>query len=221
MLNLMNETLLMSTESLWEQLSNWTPFDLVIQLSVSVSVMMLFIAIGADFLLFHNNEQKVAKEKKSIVETGTMTLFLIVFYGVVVSQVGVVHFKRFYSLQYVLEGFGALLILTGCAANIAGRFNLGANWGNQVRIYEGHELVETGLYRFVRHPLYASIILMFFGACLIYHTLAGFLLVVIIFIPFMTYRAKQEEKLLNERFEGYKTYMEKTGRFFPKIMKLK
>lgn len=219
MLSLMNETVLMRTDSLWEQLGNWTPFDLAVQLSVTVSVMMVFIAIGADFVLFHNSEQKVAKEKKSIVETGTMTLFLIVFYGVVVSRVGVIHFDQFSRFEYAFEGIGALMILSGCAANIAGRFNLGANWGNQVRIYEAHELVETGLYRIVRHPLYASIILMFLGACLIYQTFAGLVLVLIIFIPFMTYRAKQEEKLLSERFEGYKDYMEKTGRFFPKMFK--
>ena len=44
-----------------------------------------------------------------------------------------------------------------------------------------------------------------------------FILNTIIFIPFMYYRAKQEEKELVKEFKEYKDYSKKTGMFFPKI----
>ena len=115
----------------------------------------------------------------------------------------------------------ATTMLTNSVMNIMGRFNLGSNWANHIKIYDEHTLVQRGMYKIVRHPLYASIILMFYGACLVYRNILCFLAVTLIFIPFMYYRAKQEETLLIQTFSEYKDYKERTGMFFPKITKRK
>jgi protein-S-isoprenylcysteine O-methyltransferase Ste14 len=107
----------------------------------------------------------------------------------------------------------------GCFANIFGRINLGRNWANHIKIYEEHTFVKRGVYKIVRHPLYSSIMLMFFGACMVYRSLLGFFSVVLVFIPFMFYRAKQEEFLLIQAFGEYNDYIKSTGMFFPKIYK--
>ena len=112
---------------------------------------------------------------------------------------------------------GLLILIIGCIINIIGRINLGKNWSNQIKIYDDHSLVSNGVYKIVRHPLYASIIWMFFGASLIYSNYLAFLANLIIFIPFMYYRAKQEETLLKNEFIDYKDYQIKVGMFFPKL----
>lgn len=104
--------------------------------------------------------------------------------------------------------------------NISGRFYLGSNWANHIRIYNNQTLIKTGAYGIVRHPLYSSLIFMFYGACLVYPNYLAFLSNTFIFIPFMYYRAKQEEDLLSKRFKGYHVYQKEVGMFFPKIKKL-
>lgn len=194
-------------------------FSFIIQLIICISVLGLFISILIDFTLYTRDDH-IKKEKKSIVETGTMTLFLFAFYLILMTKIGVVPIYD-YNLKHIVIILGTLAIVSGCIINIMGRFNLGSNWANHIKIYDEHTLVQTGTYKVVRHPLYASIILMFYGAILVYRNILCFFAVTFIFIPFMYYRAKQEETLLIQTFSEYKDYKKRTGMFFPKIIKRK
>lgn len=100
-----------------------------------------------------------------------------------------------------------------------GRLFLKHNWANQVTIYDNHTLVTKNVYKFLRHPLYASLIWMLMGGGLIYSSYFAILSVLVIFIPMMYYRAKQEEKLLLTEFVEYLNYIQKTGMFFPKFFR--
>lgn len=194
-------------------------FSFVIQLIICVSVAALFISILLDFILFTRTDH-VKKEKKSIVETGTMTLFFFIFYLILISKIGIIPITS-NNIKHIIIILGTIAIVSGCVMNIVGRFNLGNNWANQIKIYDEHTLVQSGMYKIVRHPLYASIMLMFYGACLVYRNMLCFFAVTFIFIPFMYYRAKQEEHLLIQAFPEYNNYIDKTGMFFPKIRKRK
>lgn len=197
-------------------------FQLIFLLSNVVVIsctFAIFIAVLIDFTEFQKRST-IKKEKKSIVETGTMFLFFFLFYFLIKFKIGQLDFDTlpFRSLPVLI---GSLILVCGCFVNIKGRFNLGKNWSNQIKIYKDHYFVSSGVYKFVRHPLYASIIWMFFGASLIYANCLAFLSNLVIFIPFMYYRAKQEENLLIKEFEDYKNYQIKTGMFFPKLFKTK
>lgn len=202
-----------------ERLEGVGAFELAVSMTLSMCVTVLFMAIAVDFLMYNKEDGRVKREKRSIVDTMTMTLFFLGFYLLIRFRIGEIPADMMggVATERTLAVIGSLMVVSGTVVNIAGRFNLGANWANHVRIYEDHSLVQTGMYRYVRHPLYASIMLMFFGAVVVYRNLAGLMAVCVIFIPFMTYRAKQEEKLLKERFMGYESYMAQVGRFFPKL----
>lgn len=201
-----------------ERLKGVGAFELAISMTLSMCVTVLFMAIAVDFLMYNKEDGRVKREKRSIVDTLTMTLFFLGFYLLIRFRVGEIPADAIggVAVERVLAIMGSFMVVAGTVMNIIGRFNLGSNWANHVRIYDDHSLVRTGMYRYVRHPLYASIMLMFFGAVLIYRNLAGLVAVCGIFIPFMNYRAKQEEKFLRERFSGYEAYMAQVGRFFPK-----
>ncbi len=163
----------------------------------------------------NSREQKVNKEKKSVVETGSMSAFAVAMYFILMFGIG--RYKIENPLLNVSIAVGMLFVHAGCVANIVGRLNLGKNWGNHIRIYDDHSFSRKGMYRIVRHPLYSSIILMFFGAGLIYSNYLCFLATTVIFIPAMYYRAKQEENLLKEKFSEYRLYQKEVGMLFPKV----
>jgi protein-S-isoprenylcysteine O-methyltransferase Ste14 len=182
-----------------------------------IAVLIIFFAI---FLNLKNSQtnDKVKKEKKSIVETGSMIGFFVVFYLVIKFRLGVLGYNNL-SLRIPLIILCWIVIAIGVYFNVAGRLALGKNWANQVRIYKNQTLVSNGVYRIVRHPLYASLIWMFYAASLIYLNYLAFLLNTFIFVPFMYYRAKQEEGLLEKQFKNYKEYKKSVGMFFPKFPK--
>lgn len=194
-------------------------FSFIIQLIISISVLALFLSILIDFTLYTRDEH-IKREKKSVVETGTMTLFLVAFYLILMTKIGIVAIYN-ENLKHTIIIIGTLAIVSGCLMNIVGRFNLGSNWANHIKIYDEHTLVQKGMYKIVRHPLYASIMLMFYGATLVYRNILCFMAVTFIFIPFMYYRAKQEETLLIQTFSEYNDYKKRTGMFFPKLIKRK
>ncbi|MDP4133374.1 MAG: isoprenylcysteine carboxylmethyltransferase family protein [Bacillota bacterium] len=186
-------------------------FEKVITSLIILSVVSVFAAIFIDFKKF-DRKGNVYKGKKSIVATGTMTGFYVVYYMFLRFKIGYIGI-----INYPVILIGAIMIIAGAALNIVGRFNLNSNWANHIKIYDDHKLITNGVYRIVRHPLYASIMLMLFGGCLAYRNWVCILLTAFVFVPFMYYRAKQEERLLEEKFPGYKEYRNKTGMFFLKL----
>ena len=184
-------------------------------LMIVLCALIIFTSILINFIE-SKSRKSVKKEKKSVVETGTMFAFFIILYLVI--RFGILKIEiQSTSLKIILVIFGTLIIVLGTIFNVLGRLKLKQNWANQIRIYKNQTLIKKGVYGIVRHPLYASLIWVFYGASLVYHNILALLLNSLIFIPFMYYRAKQEEKLLIERFKEYKEYINKVGMFFPKI----
>ena len=181
------------------------------RLIVTLCMLSVLAAVFMNFQLAQNSRAIRAK-RKSIVETGSMLGFLAGFYLLIRFRVGVYDLPVIYYPGAVI---GLVLVVIGAVVNITGRFALGKNWGNQVIIYEDHSLVTKGIYRVVRHPLYASLIWMFLGAALVFQNGLALLAALMIFIPGMFYRAKQEEKALLVRFPDYQKYRNTVGMFFP------
>jgi protein-S-isoprenylcysteine O-methyltransferase Ste14 len=203
----------------WKQFAELTKTPLGwLELTTIVVIGLCILAIFTSILVnFMEGARRtnVKKRKRSIVATGTMTLFFVFLYALIRFRVWDLQFQNL-PLRIVCVVVGLVVIVFGCVVNIAGRFSLGHNWADQVTIYEDQELVERGMFRWVRHPLYASLIWMFYGASLVYLNAAAFLANSLIFVPFMAYRAKQEEELLLKEFSGYAVYKKKTGMFFPR-----
>jgi len=61
---------------------------------------------------------------------------------------------------------GAGISVLGMAFAVWARVHLGRNWGQPMSLREGHELVTTGPYAYVRHPIYTGIIFALFGTAL-------------------------------------------------------
>jgi protein-S-isoprenylcysteine O-methyltransferase Ste14 len=164
---------------------------------------------------FINSNKGQAKEKKSIVATFTMLLFMLLVVLAVFFRQGVIAFSD--DVKIVLMVSGAAIVLLSTIFNILGRLMLGKHWANQIKIYKDQKLLRKGVFGIVRHPLYASLMWFLVGVAMIYQSWLVLLLNFAIFVPMMHYRAKQEELMLGKEFKDYKKYKKEVGMFFPKI----
>jgi protein-S-isoprenylcysteine O-methyltransferase Ste14 len=96
--------------------------------------------------------------------------------------------------------------------------NLGRNFSGELRIIPDHKLVTTGPYRYVRHPMYSMFVLTALGFLLLTANwfIGGPYLAVLILV--MTLRTPKEEAMMLRAFgDEYAAYMQRTGKFLPKL----
>jgi len=85
------------------------------------------------------------------------------------------------------------------------------------KTYEG-QLITTGIFQHIRHPHYASLLIVGFGLALFFYSLVA-LAIAVIAIPIMIWSIVDEEKLLIQQYgEDYKQYMKQVPwRLIPKL----
>ncbi len=96
--------------------------------------------------------------------------------------------------------------------------DLGENWSISLELRTQHELITHGVYRWIRHPMYAAIFLFCIAqGLLLQNWLAGWSALVT-FAPMYFRRAPREETMMVDYFgEEYHEYMRRTGRLFPRF----
>jgi protein-S-isoprenylcysteine O-methyltransferase Ste14 len=115
-----------------------------------------------------------------------------------------------------LQVVGLALFLLGLALAVWARIYLGRNWGTPMSEKADPELVTTGPYRYVRHPIYSGIILGMIGTAV---TVGLHWLVVAVFLgAFFVYSAIVEEHIMGRLFpDAYPVYMRSTKMLIPFI----
>jgi protein-S-isoprenylcysteine O-methyltransferase Ste14 len=112
---------------------------------------------------------------------------------------------------------GLLLTVLGVAIAIYARLSLGSNWSTMVTLKSGHQLIRTGLYSRIRHPIYTGILLAMVGTALIRDHVRSWLGVALVLGSFY-FKARREEALLRQEFgEEFEEHMRRTGMFLPKV----
>ena len=107
---------------------------------------------------------------------------------------------------------GALLVFWRAHAD------LGLNWSPTLEIREKHELITHGIYGMIRHPMYASQWLWVIAQPLLLQNWIAGWLNLLVFIAFYALRVRAEEQLMLEQFgDQYRSYMKKVGAVFPKF----
>ena len=105
---------------------------------------------------------------------------------------------------------GQVVFVLGCLLLLYVTYYLRSGFLGEVEPNLGH-LVTTGPYRWCRHPLYLSFILIILGLDLMFGSPAGILVTLLLALPSMIYRARLEEKALADRFgEEWEAYKDRT-----------
>jgi protein-S-isoprenylcysteine O-methyltransferase Ste14 len=114
----------------------------------------------------------------------------------------------------LLLWLGYSIFILGTAIALMAAFNLGKNLTPLPRPKENAELIQGGLYRFVRHPIYFGVIVLSIGWGLIQQSILVWLYIVIIAI-FFDIKSRKEEQWLVERFSAYTDYQERVRKLIP------
>jgi len=112
---------------------------------------------------------------------------------------------------------GAVCI-AGLGFALWARVVLGRNWSGVVTLKEGHELVERGPYRFVRHPIYTGILTMFFATAIVQGHVAGFAGVLVMFGSFWIKLGREEKLMLQQFPERYAAYQQRAKCIIPFVV---
>jgi protein-S-isoprenylcysteine O-methyltransferase len=119
----------------------------------------------------------------------------------------------------VIHAVALALMVFGLVIRWAAIHTLGRLFTVDVAIHTDHEVVQTGLYRFVRHPSYTGLLITFLGMGLYF---ANWLSVIVLLVPIaigMSIRVRREEKaLLRSLGPAYAAYCARTKRFIPGLL---
>jgi protein-S-isoprenylcysteine O-methyltransferase Ste14 len=115
-------------------------------------------------------------------------------------------------------GLGAGIIALAVWLFWRSHADLGRNWSPSLQLREGHTLVTEGVYRSIRHPMYASQWLWGLGQALVLQNRVAGWAGLMLFAPLYVLRVPREERMMLNRFGGeYRVYMDRTGRVVPRL----
>jgi protein-S-isoprenylcysteine O-methyltransferase Ste14 len=124
-------------------------------------------------------------------------------------------YERFAPLAVWPAALGVALTLAGLAFSIWARFTIAANWSSDVQLKRDHELIVAGPYRWVRHPIYTGVLLMFAGTALAVGEWRAVLAVALAAGAFWR-KLRLEEAVMRRQFgEAYARYAARVPAIIP------
>ena len=174
----------------------------ILTISISWIVINLYLVMN-DPALFEKRQKKTEKKLSQQLVLYLCTVLLVC--AIILSGLDYrLHWSR------VPFSLSVLFTIVMIAGFIMLFFVLKQNSyaSRKIEIQEGQQIIDTGLYSLVRHPMYLSLIITFIFTPIILGSWYAF--IPIIFVPFLlTFRINYEEKELQKGLEGYYQYMEK------------
>jgi protein-S-isoprenylcysteine O-methyltransferase Ste14 len=130
---------------------------------------------------------------------------------------GVLHGGSLAVHSAILAAAGALLFACGIVLAVWARLHLGRNWGMPMTRRAEPELVTSGPYRFVRHPIYSGLLTAMLGTALADNLLG--LIVVAVLVAYFYYSGSVEERNLTATFpRAYPEYKSRTKMLIPFLL---
>jgi protein-S-isoprenylcysteine O-methyltransferase Ste14 len=118
----------------------------------------------------------------------------------------------------LIRVISVVFLIVGLGIAIVARRTLAGNWSNVAELKVDHELITTGIYRYVRHPIYTGVLLMMIGTVLVSGT-TSVLLIFLVLVGVFWFNITQEEKLLTEYFpNAYPAYKQRSKAIIPYIL---
>lgn len=107
--------------------------------------------------------------------------------------------------------YGLAVVIRGTAIRALGRF-----WSLHVEIRQEHQLIREGIYDWVRHPIYAAIVLEVVSVPLVMNAWLTMALAVVFYLPLLGWRLVFEERAMVAKFgEQYRQYQREVGALIP------
>jgi protein-S-isoprenylcysteine O-methyltransferase Ste14 len=144
--------------------------------------------------------------KKDLIFVGIQAILLLIYF----IPINPIEFH----LNYILRIANLSLSIIGLIIMLFAFLQLNKNLTPFPTPIESGTLIQAGLYKYIRHPIYTGIIIfsIFFG--IFNESIWNISIGVALYILFY-FKSKYEETLLRNQYKDYDNYIKKTGRFFP------
>jgi protein-S-isoprenylcysteine O-methyltransferase Ste14 len=177
----------------------------------------LKVAVGLAWIAFWIYWLVSASTSKESVRGGWRTRLAGVSAVGVFLIAGVLRAGRLAVHSLILEAIGTVLFACGIALAVWARVHLGRNWGMPTSQRAEPELVTSGPYRFVRHPIYSGLLTAMLGTALVDNLLG--LIVVAVLVAYFYYCGIVEERNLTATFpNAYPEYKSRTKMLIPFLL---
>lgn len=188
--------------------------EIFTQPTVLFPILLLFVFIGIDILIRPISTKKDAFQRS----------FLIISFLLFPLFLYLPYFEFFFWEKSLSENglawyfliLGTLFLFFGGSIIFCSRLQLGEFGGPKLVIETNHILIQTGLYRYIRHPMYLGFLCLFLG----YNIALGGIFVAFIstcffFLLFRYRMTIEENQLLREFGNDFSIYKKKTKRLIP------
>jgi len=185
------------------------------QSAATLLVILLFYAM--DFALIRRYDKK--RQASGSGRAWDFTFFIFIMVAILVLQpifFPILSFRITQSWGLFIQILGVVCILDAMALHIWSRVHLGHYYAERVEVQPEHKVIDTGPYKFMRHPVITSFFGIATGLFLINPALTT-LAALIYTIWDFTRAAHQEEDLLTRTLPGYAEYAHRTPRFLPRV----
>ncbi|MDC9714225.1 MAG: isoprenylcysteine carboxylmethyltransferase family protein [Gammaproteobacteria bacterium] len=139
-------------------------------------------------------------------------IYVVVQFGCIVYLIFNAQFAHFNALTYLLISIATVIGLSAVINMKPSNLNISPALKKQ------HQLVTNGIYHWIRHPMYTSVLLLCLAFSLTNMHYLAQLTLLVLWIDLIL-KSNLEEKLLTQRFDTYQDYKNKTGRFIPYLCK--
>ena len=149
------------------------------------------------------------------VRLGILALvFLLLFWGrVAIGPLG----HRFVPTAPAISYLGFAATLIGLAIALWARIHLGQFWSDKVVLKVDHQLIRSGPYACMRHPIYSGVLLGVLGTALVVGEWRGLLAFALLLTNYAI-KAKKEERILSDRFrDDFREHQRRAGFLLPRL----
>lgn len=185
---------------------------------VFLSGFIVYVGIRHVFITRTKENEKVIRRVDSLEKV----LMAIVFVGSLLLPV-IYLFTPFLAFaDYQLPAFapwsGSVIMLAALWLFWRSHADLGMNWSMTLELRKDHQMISHGIYRSIRHPMYAAIWLFGIAQALLLPNWVAGLSALVTFAPLYFLRTPREEQMMSGSFgDAYLNYMRQTGRVFPRL----
>lgn len=190
----------------------------VYQSLVHLAYLLLFY--GAALI---DNIVRPVPEKK---ELDPYTRTLLVFFGIQPFLFALAFYENLFLISVFVPAYdnwlvafaGLVLYVVAAGISVGSRVQLGTQGSGRIEIRQDHNLVTTGMYGLVRHPMYLGGLLGTVAFGLVFRSIVVMLLALVIFLAVFRERWLREEEMMEAQFgDEYKEYKKRTKRLIPAI----
>jgi len=132
-------------------------------------------------------------------------------------QFGILAMSQWLSDRPIRLADDVFLLISGITLIVFGSLLNAWTAKHLIRAIKTRELVQTGPYRYIRHPMYVFIYITLIGVGMLWFSTAWFL-ILLLFSPVWYWMGRKEEEQMIEITDGkYQVYRKRTGMFFPRL----